>query len=47
MENNQWSAKMYVNINSIIYTKVAISFPALYNSIFAQNMVVLPPNNAA
>ncbi len=31
---------MYVNINSIIYTKVAISFPALYNSTFAQNMVV-------
>lgn len=30
----------YVNVNPIIYTKVAFSFLALYNSTFAQNLVV-------
>ena len=30
----------YLNINPIIYTKVAFSFLALYNSTFAQNMII-------
>ena len=34
----------YVNMNPIIYTKVAFSFLALYNSTFAQNLVVYLEN---
>lgn len=34
----------YVNVNPIIYTKVAYSFLALYNSTFAQNLVVYLQN---
>ncbi len=34
----------YLNINPIIYTKVAFSFLALYNSTYAQNMVVYLQN---
>jgi hypothetical protein len=34
----------YINMNPIIYSKVAFSFLALYNSTFAQNMVVYLQN---
>ncbi len=35
---------IYLNINPIIYTKVAFSFLALYNTTFAQNIVVYLQN---
>jgi hypothetical protein len=34
------SPNSYLNINPIIYTKVAFSFLALYNSAFSQNLVI-------
>jgi hypothetical protein len=34
----------YLNINPIIYTKVAYSFLALYNSTFAQNLIIYLQN---
>jgi hypothetical protein len=35
---------LYLNLNPIIYTKVAFSFLALYNSTFAQNLVIYLQN---
>jgi hypothetical protein len=38
------SSNLYLNMNPIIYTKVTFSFLALYNSTFAQNLVVYLQN---